>query len=103
MVRHRPNDDCLWCGEKLTRPPSTTRAFYYCDESCWRPCNRSLRFFNPEIPSRSRGTPMSLVAQVWWVMRQAKMPLTAKQLHGRILDNFGDNPRLKAKTGFQKS
>ena len=45
---------------------------------------------------------MSLVAQVWWVMRQAKMPLTAKQLHGRILDNFGDNPRLKAKTGFQK-
>ena len=45
---------------------------------------------------------MSLVAQVWWSMRQANTPLTSVALYERVLDNFGDHPRLKSKTGFYK-
>jgi len=45
---------------------------------------------------------MSLVAQVWWCMRQANTPLSSVELYERVLDNFGDHPRLKSKTGFYK-
>ena len=51
-IRHRPNKDCLFCGAELTRPPNTQRAFYYCGEDCWRPCNKSVRFFNPELKGK---------------------------------------------------
>jgi len=99
-LRKRPNQTCLFCDAKLTRPPSTTRAYYYCDDSCWRPCNRSVRFFNPEFPSKSRGTPVSLMATMWWVMREAKIPLSTSVIHERLIANFGDNPRLKDKTAL---
>lgn len=100
---YRPNQDCLFCGAKLTRPPNTQRAFYYCGEDCWRPCNRSVRFFNPELPKgKGRGTPVQLLAFVWWVLRQADTPLSGNHIHERIYENFNDHSRLTAKKGIHR-
>ena len=101
--RYRPNKDCLFCGAKLTRPPNTQRVFYYCGEECWRPCNRSVRFFNPELKGgRRRGTPIQLLVNVWWVLRQAKTPLSGLHIHERIVEHFGDHSRLCAKNAIHR-
>ncbi len=101
--RHRPNKDCLFCGAELTRPPNTQRAFYYCGEDCWRPCNKSVRFFNPELKGgRRRGTPIQLLVNVWWVLRQAETPLSGMNIHERIVEHFGDHSRLCAKNGIHR-
>ena len=96
MVKSRPNEDCLYCGAKLTRPPSLTRSYYYCNDACWRPCNRSLNFFNPEILRRN-GTPMQLLATFWWILKNAKTPLPADAIHERMHDLFGNNERLTSR------
>lgn len=101
-IRERPNKTCLFCDSKLTRPPTIQRAYYYCDKSCWNPCNRSVKFFSPELPSKGRGTPVSLMATIWWVLREAKTPLSVAHIHERLIDNFGDNPRLKSKNGLHR-
>ncbi len=101
--RYRPNEDCLFCGVELTRPPNTQRAFYFCGEDCWRSCNRSARFFNPELKGgRRRGTPVQLLVNVWWVLRQADISLSGKNIHERIVEHFGDHSRLCAKNGIHR-
>ncbi len=93
MVKTRPNQDCLYCGAKLTRPPSLTRSYYYCNDTCWRPCNRSLNFFNPEYVRRN-GTPIQLLATFWWVLKNANTPLPAEAIHQRMQEGFGNHDRL---------
>ena len=40
------------------------------------------------------------MATMWWVMREAKIPLSTSVIHERLIANFGDNPRLKDKTAL---
>lgn len=99
----RPNDKCLFCSAPLTRPPTHLRAYYYCGDDCWKPCNRSVRFFSPETQKKSgRGTPVHLLVNIWWVLSNADTPLTGALIHERVVANFGDHTRISAKRGIHR-
>ncbi len=92
----RPNPNCLYCDEVLDTNYNSNRAVFTCGGSCWLACNRSLNCFNPEI-NRRRGQSIFGLSMLWWILRNAKTPLTHNEIQNRLRKTFGDLVIFKKK------
>lgn len=92
--RTRPNEKCLVCDAKCKKP-NTTRAFFYCSDSCRIAGVSSLRPLSLNTGSVGNGSGKRVMemAFAYYVMRKENRPMTGKEISESVYSTFKTNTK----------